>query len=396
MSERRLYGITAIFNSPEKLLRAADAVIKEGYKNYDAYSPYPIHGLDTAMKLKRSSIGAVTLIAGLSGAALLLLFTWWTNSIDYPLVIGGKPYFAWPSYVPLMFEMAVLFGAVSTVIALIAVWLGLPRNSHPLHDTEFMKRVADDRFGICIESQDPKFDERKTNDFLRMLGAEKVELAYYKVENISLKQAVLDPKYIGAIVIVAVVSSGATYFALNKVLLLRPWSSLTNQPKVLPETRSGFYPDGFAMRPPVEGTVARNQMPYEFAGNLASAEEYLKNPLLPSHHVMEVGQRDFNIYCSPCHGYYADGDSRLQGQFPNPPSLHSDSLRLASDGLYYDVITNGFQNVMPSYSRQIPRDERWAIVWYIRALQRSESPTTGGAAVAQHAAATSKETSVVR
>jgi hypothetical protein len=372
MSERRLYGVTALFDSPGKIISASKAVAEHGYKNFDTYTPYPIHGLDNAMKLKRSRIGIVTLVLAMTGVVSLVLFTWWTNSVDYPLVIGGKPYFAWPSYVPLMFEMGVLFGAVSTVIALLAIWLGLPRNSHPLHDTEFLKRVSDDRFGICIEAQDPKFDERGTLEYLKSLGAEKVETSYYEIEDLSFKQKVLDPKFIIAIIAVSVLSSGGTYFGLNKMLLLRPWSSLNNQAKVLPETRSEFYPDGFAMRPPVVGTVARSQMPYEFTNDLVSAGKYMKNPLLPTPRVMQLGQRDFNTYCSPCHGYFADGDSRLQGQFPNPPSLHTDSLRLAPDGLYYEVITNGFQGVMPSYARQIPRDERWAIIWYIRALQKSE------------------------
>ena len=373
MSERTLYGITALFDAPGKILDASKAATSEGYKNFDSYTPYPIHGLDNVMKLKRSYIGIVTLILGMTGVISLVTFTWWANSVDFPMVTGGKPYFAWPSYVPLMFEMGVLFGAVSTVIALLAIWLGLPRNSHPLHDTEFMKKVSDDGFGICIEAKDPKFDQKQTESFLRSLGAVNVEPVYYEAQSFTLRQLVLDPKFIIAIIVVAVVSSATVYWGLNKMLLIRPWSSLNDQEKVLPETRSEFYPDGFAMRPPVEGTVARSQMPYEFTANdLASAGKYLANPLLPTPQVMRVGQREYNTYCSPCHGYFADGDSRLQGQFPSPPSLHTDSLRLAPDGLYYSVITNGFQGIMPSYARQIPRDERWAIIWYIRALQKSE------------------------
>ncbi|MFZ1082955.1 MAG: quinol:electron acceptor oxidoreductase subunit ActD [Candidatus Kryptoniota bacterium] len=369
MADQQLYGITALFDSPEKVLVASKAVTDEGYKNFDTYTPYLLHGLDNVMKLKRSYIGIVTLVMGMIGVVSLVLFTWWTNSVDFPLVIGGKPYFAWPDYVPIMFEMGVLFGAVSTVIALLAVWLELPRNSHPLHDTDFIRRISDDRFGICIEAKDPKFDKSRTLNFLQGLSAEKVEIAYYEKQEFSLKQLALDPKFIAAIVVVAVGTSMLTYFLFNQVEQIRPWSSLNEQEKVLPETQSAFYPDGFAMRPPVEGTVARSQMPYEFTNNMVSAEKYMKNPVLPSKHVMEVGQRDFNTYCSPCHGYFADGDSRLQGQFPSPPSLHTDSLRIAPDGFYYDVITNGFQGIMPSYSRQIPRDERWAIIWYIRALQ---------------------------
>ncbi len=371
---RRLYGVTALFDRPERLLHAVGEVVKQGIKSYDAYTPYPVHGLDTKMKLKRSMIGAVTLVVGLTGASLLLLFTWWTNSIDYPLVIGGKPLFSWPSYVPLMFEMTVLFGAVSTVTALLVIWLNLPRNSHPLHDTDFMKKVSNDRFGICIEATDPQFDERSVKALLEKLGGASVEAVYYEERELTLRETILDPKFIGAIVVVAVLTSGAAYFGFNKMNLIRPWNSLTVQDKVLPETQSAFYADGFAMRPPVKGTVARGQMPYRYASDIPGAEKYMKNPILPTKHVMELGQRDFNTYCSPCHGYFADGQSRLQGQFPVPPSLHIDSLVTAPDGLYYEVITNGYQGVMPSYERQIPRDERWAIIWYIRALQKAQSP----------------------
>ncbi len=380
-SGRSLYGITAIFDSPDKVVSAAKRVTDAGYKDFDSYSSYPIHGLDNAMKLKPSRIGAVTLVLALTGAVSLVVFAWWTNSVDFPLVIGGKPFFAWPDYVPLTFELAVLFGAVSTVTALLTVWLKLPRNSHPLHETEFMKKVSNDKFGICIEAMDPKFDERQTRAFLAGLGAESVDVVYADNDEPALKQKVLDPKFIGAIVIVAVVSSGATYLGLNKMLLIKPWSSLTNQFKVTPESKSTFYADGFAMRPPVTGTVSRGHLPdpITVSDNFPEAEKYLPNPLLPTPHVMQVGQRDFNTYCSACHGYYANGNSRLQGQFPSPPSLHSDSLLIVPDGFFYNVITNGFQGVMPSYARQIPRDERWAIVWYIRALQRSEHANTAEA-----------------
>jgi mono/diheme cytochrome c family protein len=88
--------------------------------------------------------------------------------------------------------------------------------------------------------------------------------------------------------------------------------------------------------------------------------------------VLEKGQSRYDTYCSPCHGYYGEGDSRLRGQFPNPPTLHSDKLRNWSDGNIYHVITNG-QNVMPSYASQVSREDRWAIIHYIRVLQRSKN-----------------------
>ncbi|MGC8596044.1 MAG: quinol:electron acceptor oxidoreductase subunit ActD [Candidatus Kryptoniota bacterium] len=374
MQDERLYGIAALFDSPDKVLLASKEIAESGYKDFDVYTPYPLHGMDSAMKLKQSKVGVVTLISGMIGVVSALLFMWWTNSVDYPLLIGGKPLFALPDYIPITFELGVLFGSVSTVIGLLIIFLNLPRNSHPLHDTGFMKRVSSDKFGICIESTDPLFDANSISERLEKLGAESVEEIYYKPEQISLHQAILDPKFIGAIILVALVSSGATYFTLNELLFMRPWTSLNNQNKVLPETRSTFYADGFAMRPPVEGTVARGQLPYFFGANdMKAAENYMVNPLLPTKRVLETGQRDYNIYCSPCHGYQGNGDSRLRGQFPNPPTFHSDTLRKAPDGHFYQVITDGFMGIMPSYARQIPPDERWAIVWYIRALQKSHN-----------------------
>ena len=98
----------------------------------------------------------------------------------------------------------------------------------------------------------------------------------------------------------------------------------------------------------------------------------LANPFLPTNENIELGKAKYFTYCSPCHGYFADGDSRLRGQFPNPPTLHSKRAIDFSDGMIYHIITNG-QNVMPSYASQISREERWAIVNYVRVLQRAKN-----------------------
>jgi len=372
MNDEKLYGLTALFDSPDKIVLATRAVVKEGYKAFDIYTPYPVHGVDRGMRLKQSRIGLVTLIFGLMGVALALLLTWWTNSVNYPLIIGGKPFWALPAYIPVTFELSVLFGAVFTILGLLVIFFGFPQNVHPLHGTDFMKRVSSDRFGICIEAVDPKFDSKRTADFLQTLGSEKIEPIYYSLLESPGVGTILNRKFLLSLLFVAAVSSGLTYLTLNKLLFLHPWISLAEQIKVLPESRSTFYVDGFAMRQPVQGTVARGHMPYAFVGNMKGAEKFMINPLTPTKQVMELGRRDFNAYCSPCHGYFGDGDSRLQGQFPNPPSLHSDALRQASDGHFFHVITEGFRNVMPSYDQQIPEEERWAIIWYIRALQRAK------------------------
>ncbi|MEZ4688688.1 MAG: cytochrome c [Ignavibacteria bacterium] len=125
------------------------------------------------------------------------------------------------------------------------------------------------------------------------------------------------------------------------------------------------------MREPVNGTVARGFLPYEYKGLPDSSVKLLANPLAVSKEVLERGQDRFNIYCSPCHGYFGEGDGRLKGLFPKPPTLHSKKVKEWTDGNIYHVITNG-QNVMPSYAEQVSRDDRWAIIHYIRALERSK------------------------
>ena len=170
MAERRIYGITALFNNPDKITSTAKKVKEAGFTKWDVHSPYPLHGIEKAMGLKPSMLGVVTLIFGLSGAAMALFFMWWTMSVDYPMVIGGKPFFALPAFIPVTFEVTVIMATVSTVIAMFAFFFGLPRNTHALHDTDYMKKVSRDHYGIVIESIDPKFDERVTLEFFKSLN----------------------------------------------------------------------------------------------------------------------------------------------------------------------------------------------------------------------------------
>ena len=153
-------------------------------------------------------------------------------------------------------------------------------------------------------------------------------------------------------------------------MFITPFSWMSEQDKELPQKRSIFFSDGFGMRKPVPGTVARGFIPYPYMGQSIPAVAMI-NPFLPSENVFALGKRKFLTFCSPCHGNTADGNSRLRGQFPSPPTLHSDKIRKYPDGMIYHIITNG-QNAMPSYAAQITREERWAIINYIRVLQRAK------------------------
>lgn len=367
-NNKKLFGIAATFNTPDEIINAAKQVTDSGFTHFDINTPYPVHGMDSAMKIKPSKLGFVTLIMGLSGAALALLFMYWTMSVDYRIVIGGKPFFAFPAFIPVTFEVTVLLATVSTVIAMIALFFRLPDNKHPLHDTDYMKSVSADKFGVIIEAEDAKFDEKSVTDFLQNLHPLNLEMIYFPEEE---SYPIFQPKFLLFLLVLTVVVSGATYVTLNKLLYITPFNWMMDQDKLTPQKESELFADGRGMRMPVEGTVAKGFIPYPYKGQ-TNPTEVLSNPYLPTKENIELGKAKYFTYCSPCHGDFADGDSRLRGQFPNPPTLHSKRARDFSDGMIYHIITNG-QNVMPSYASQILRIERWAIVNYVRVLQRAKN-----------------------
>ncbi len=365
-----LYSVTALFASPDALLHAVEETVKAGYTKYDVHSPYPIHGIERSMRLRTSPLGYFALAFGLLGAFGAVGLMTWITLVDYPLVIGGKPFWSWPAFVPIAFELTVLLASVLTVVTMIVVFLKFPNNSHPLHDTPYMKRVSSDGFGISIQADDPSFDEAVVRVHLARVAGTAIAPVYYDPEEMDHGQKLFDPRFIGVLIGVAVVVSGGTYVALNKVAFMEPYSWMMEQAKLKPQAPSTLFADGKGMRTPVPGTVARGFLPYAYAGKPDEAGKFLVNPLPPSALVLERGRTGFLTFCSPCHGNFGRGDSRLRGQFPNPPTLLSDKVRNWPDGSIYHVITEG-QNIMPSYAGQVRKDDRWAIVHYIRALQRA-------------------------
>lgn len=365
----KLFAVTALFNSPNDIIAAAGKTAEKGYTKFDVHTPYPVHGMDGAMKLKPSNLGFVTLGFGLSGTGLALLLAYWTMNVDYPMNIGGKPLFAFPAYVPVIFEVTVLLATLATVIGMLTFYFNYPWNSHPVHDTAFMQAVSKDKYGVIIESEDPLFDEESVVAFLQGIGGVNIEKIYYPVKE---EYPILDKKFIGLQVSIALVVAGLTYVTLNKLVYVQPFDWMTDQFRSDVQASSAFFSDGRSMRLPVEGTVARGYMPYEYAGINAQPENPVSNPFAPSKDFLALGKKKYEIYCSPCHGNHGDGDSRLREQFPNPPSLHSERVRTWKDGNIYHVIVNG-QNVMPSYAAQLSDEERWAVTSYIRVLQRAKN-----------------------
>ena len=368
MDNKNLYGVTALFDTPNEIIHAAKEVKKAGYKNFDVNTPYPVHDMDRSMGLSRSKVGFVTTFLGFSGTAFILLFMFWTMSIDYPNVIGGKPFFSLPGFIPITFETTVLLGGIATVIGLLAAFANLPSYNHALQDTDYMHAVSGDKYGIIIEADDPKFDENEVTALFNRLGSKKIH-SINKPEKVIFP--VFQTRFIVFLIAVALIVSAGTYVTLNKVVYLDPFNWMEIQDKLIPQEKSSVFTNNSGMRLPVEGTIARGHLPYPYKGQLTPTET-LPNPLLPTTEVLELGKKKFNTYCSPCHGNHADGDSRLRGQFPNPPTLHSQRARDFGDGMIYHIIVNG-QNVMPSYESQTSIEERWSIVHYVRALQRAKN-----------------------
>jgi mono/diheme cytochrome c family protein len=371
-SSKPLYGLTALFDSPDAIMHAAEAVTQAGYTKFDVHTPYPVHGMDGAMKLKPSKLGYFALAFGLTGALSAISFITWVTLRDYPLVIGGKPFWSWPAFVPVTFEVTVLLASVLSTITMIVLYFKFPNYAHPLHDTPYMKAVSSDRFGVCIQADDPRFDEKAARDVLKEAGGKGIEAVYYEQEEFARPQKLIDARFFGVLAMMALAVSAATYFTLNYLLYMTPFDWMMVQNKLKAQTPSEHFSDGKGMRPPVEGSVARGFLPYAFHGKPDDAGKYLVNPLLPTEQVLARGKQKYLTFCGPCHGNFGRGDSRLRGQFPNPPTLHSDKVRNWPDGSMFHAITDG-QNVMPSYAAQIPREDRWAIVEYVRVLQRAHN-----------------------
>ena len=182
---RRLACMLAEFENPAQLLEAAEKVRDAGYRYWDCHTPFPVHGLDGAMGIKRTALPWFVFGAGATGTLVAFLLQGFTNSWDltiwagvwvtgYPFLISGKPAMSLPAFIPVMFELTILFSALSTV-GLMLLMNGLPRLHNPLFGSERFRRASDDRFFISIDARDPRFYRSKTEHFLKSLGASAVE-----------------------------------------------------------------------------------------------------------------------------------------------------------------------------------------------------------------------------
>lgn len=375
-------GVLAEFAGPRELKAAAAELRAQDYTRLEAFSPYPVHGLHSAMGRKQSLLPWLVLVGGFTGCAVGLLLQWWTNAVDYPLLISGKPLFSLPANIPITFELIILFGALAAFGGAI-VFCNLPRLHHPLFACDEFRRVTTDAFFLAVDAADPKFDAAATADLLRSLGARSAEV----YRRSSLPPAI--PGWIkGAVALLAVVALMPPLWILQVRYMRKPSPrvhlilDMDFQPKYQAQQSSPLFADGRAMRPPVAGAVpvdARVDDAHLLRGELNGkpADTF---PMPVSSKMMQRGQERYGIFCATCHGLGGDGDGltsqrafqREEPKWVKPLSLHDAPVVKQPVGQLYKTITDGVRT-MPSYRSQIPVEDRWAIVAYVRALQRSRN-----------------------
>jgi hypothetical protein len=163
-----LYGLMAEFDRPERLLEAAKAAHTEGYRHMDAYTPMPIEGLAEAIGHRKTTVQQIVLAAGILGGTGGFMLCWWMTVVAYPHIVAGRPLNSWPAYIPITFESMVLVACLTALVGMLAL-NGLPQPYHPVFNVPEFERASRDRFFLCIEATDPKFEVDATRDFLERL-----------------------------------------------------------------------------------------------------------------------------------------------------------------------------------------------------------------------------------
>ena len=168
-----IYGVMAEFETPAALVAATHKATEAGYRRLDAYSPYPIEALSEALDFHRSPLPKLVLGGGILGLLVGFGLEYWASVIEYPMNIGGRPLNSWPAFIIPAYETTILFAAATAVLGMLAL-NGLPEPYHPVFNVPGFALATRDRFFICIEATDPRFDRLQTRSFLASLGASEV------------------------------------------------------------------------------------------------------------------------------------------------------------------------------------------------------------------------------
>lgn len=436
-NEKKVHGTVAEYESVDTLLHACRRVRDAGYIKTDAYTPFPVHGIDKALGIKPTVLPWIVLVCGLTGTVVALVMQIWMNAIDYRYIISGKPYISLPAFMPVVFELTVLFSSFG---AFFGMWAlnGLPRFSNPMFTDPRFDRVTDDRFFLYVDASDDKYDESAVREIYNQTGGEHIKNVFEDDSSDKIPK----PIFMAWGLVIA-----ASVIPLLIVLKMRVTNSesprfhifydMDFSPAKDAQQGSTLFADGRAMRPDVVGTVARGESnydmdfmtgvqmdklaavdapraerlvrlsmgpigPQEDSGDTQDAEKesgeeeksetapnatdttpwLTVNPLGNDEDTLRRGQKYFGIYCSVCHGMNGGGNGlvnrrarKILSEYWIPPSsLHQETLYgdQYPDGKLFSTISNGIRK-MPGYAGQIKAKDRWAIVAYVRALQKSRN-----------------------
>jgi mono/diheme cytochrome c family protein len=388
--ERRegpLYGVIAEYDTPGELIEAARKVRDAGYTEFDCYSPFPVHGIDDAMGIKRTILPVLIFGGGCLGALGGLLLQWWCNAYNWPWNISGKPAWSIPANIPIAFECTILLAVFASFFGM---WIlnRLPQVWHPFFRNERFNHVTDDAFMLGIEKSDRRFDSVATPQLLKDAGAISVEPVHYDPD----PGVRMMPKWITAFIVAstafalipfAIAAKARTSHSSEPHVHIFP--DMDFQPKYKSDQAMDLFADGRENRGQITGTIARGSLNADdlFYRGLDNGQWATGFPrqLELNEQMMKRGKNRFEIYCTPCHGY----DGRGNGAVPqrvaatggawvarnlvdasNPVAINM------PNGQLFNTISNGY-NTMMGYAAQIPHADRWAIVLYVRALQRSQN-----------------------
>jgi len=393
-----LHGLLAEYGGPKELIAAARRVRDAGYRDWDTFTPFPVHGIERAMGIKMTILPWIVFGAGLSGFATAVWLQWWTNAVDYPWIISGKPFWSIPANVPIMFELTVLFSAITAFVSMLLL-NGLPHPSHPLDLKRRFARSTDDKFFLLVEASDPKFDEQDTRELLQSTSPAALEdLLEDRVTSDKMPAGIV----YGLIVIVTASLVPFAVFAMaresrSRSPRIHAIGDMDWQAKFKAQRENPLFADGRSEREPPAGTVAMGDLREDdhfYRGKLNGVWASTFPPQVEiSPQTMDRGKERFGIYCSPCHGLAGAGDGMVAKRaeslalvasdpsnfaWVQPTNLAQDHLRQMPVGQLFNTITHGIRN-MPAYGPQIKVEDRWAILLYVRALERSR----GGAKIAE-------------
>ncbi|MDP1561602.1 MAG: DUF3341 domain-containing protein [Pirellulaceae bacterium] len=426
----RLVGILAEFSSPDKLVHACEQARHAGIRRMDAYSPFPVHGIDPAIGIRRTRLPFLVLAVGLSGLFLAVGLQYTVNATDsigpfpgYPFLISGKPLFSLPANIPVTFEVIVLSSAFAALFGSLAL-NGLPRFANPLHRIPRFKKATNNGFFLMVEAEDPNYNPRQIRNQLEQWGADALEEVHLDLTDHKL------PAFVKMLFILML-----ALCTLPPALIYRArgdshslprlhfnpdmdWQYKSQAQQVAPNIGASedkpewLFADQRAMRGEVAGTVIRGRLKDDAAyftgvasgaeghAELAEIQQYVSTSVnqdaatappepnwlatFPARFAVTPetiarGKQRFDIYCAVCHGTTGSGDGMVnqramalnalqRANWTSAKSLHDHTVVDQPVGRLFDTITNG-RGTMGPYKSQISVEDRWAIVLYIKALQ---------------------------